>query len=161
MDKILDFIIDIIKDSFTGIKGLLKSQIIIMGITFVILSIGLSILRIKYSIIIALGIALIDIIPVVGSGIIMIPWSIISFIIGNSNMGLGLAIIYVSLTVLRQIIEPIIMGNQIGVRPLYTFGATILGSIIFGPIGLIIGPLIAIIISSIYKTKKKWDTREK
>lgn len=161
MDKIIDFIIEIIKDSFIGIKGLLKSQIIIMGITFVILSIGLSIIQVKYSIIIALGIALIDIIPVVGSGIIMIPWSIISFIIGNSNLGLGLAIIYVSLTVLRQIIEPIIMGNQIGVRPLYTFGATILGSIIFGPIGIIIGPFIAIIISSIYKTKKRWDEREK
>ena len=63
-------------------------------------------------------------------------------------MGINLAVIYVVLIIIRQIIEPRILGKAIGIKPLYTFMATILGSLLLGPIGMILGPLIAVVINS-------------
>ena len=155
MNNIIEFIMQIFKDTGKGIKGYFKSQLILMIITFITFSIGLSIIGASFPILIALGIAILDIIPVLGSGIVMIPWSIISFISGNTDKGIKLAILYVALTILRQIIEPKITGDQIGIKPLYTFAATVLGSLLFGPIGVIVGPIIAVLINSIYRAKKK------
>ncbi|MCQ4923668.1 AI-2E family transporter [Tissierella carlieri] len=159
MDNKKDFLKQIMNDTGKGIKGYMKAQVTLMIITFIILGIGLTIIGAKHPILISAGIAILDIIPVLGAGIVMIPWAVINFIIGNKDMGADLATLYVILVILRQFIEPKIVGKEIGVRPLYTFIATILGSIILGPIGIILGPLAAVIISSIMKTKKKTDNR--
>lgn len=146
----------ILRDTERGVKGYLKSQLILVAITFFTLIVGLNILDIRFTILIALTIALVDILPVVGSGIIMVPWSIISFILGNVELGKGLAILYVILLVSRQFIEPYILGKNIGIRPLYTFLATIVGSLVLGPIGIVIGPLIAVLITSILRARKDY-----
>lgn len=151
----LDFLNQIMRDTGKGIKGYLKAQLILMFITFLILAIGLDIIDVSYSILIAILIAIVDILPVLGSGIIMIPWSLINFILGNNSLGKDIAILYIILTISRQFIEPKIVGKEIGVRPLYTFLSTIIGSIILGPIGIIIGPLIAVVITSVLKSRKK------
>ncbi|WP_425446476.1 AI-2E family transporter [Dethiothermospora halolimnae] len=161
MNNITRFINEIFIDARKGIRGYIKSQLILMAITFGILTMGFIVIGVPLPILVALGISIIDIIPVVGSGIIMIPWSIISFIFGNGDMGLNIAILYVGLTIFRQIIEPKITGDQIGIRPLYTFGITVLGSIILGPLGIIMAPIIAIIINSIYKVKNNWGNEER
>ena len=153
MNEKYGFLNQILLDTGRGVKGYFKAQMTLMLITFITLLVGLNILDIRFTILIALGIALVDILPVVGSGIIMIPWSIISFIQGYNQIGKGIAILYVILLVSRQFIEPYILGKNIGVKPLYTFLATIIGSIVFGPIGILIGPLIAIVITSIFKVK--------
>lgn len=144
----MEFILRIIKDTGKGIKGYIKSQLILMAITFIILAISLTIIQVPKTILISLGISILDILPIIGSGIIMIPWSIISFISGKNQMGINLAVIYVVLIIIRQIIEPRILGKAIGIKPLYTFMATILGSLLLGPIGMILGPLIAVVINS-------------
>lgn len=151
----MEFLLQIIKDTGKGIKGYIKSQLILMIITFIIISISLTIIQAPMPILIAAGISILDILPIIGSGIIMIPWSIINFIMGNDQMGVNLAIIYVVLIIIRQIIEPRILGKEIGIRPLYTFIATILGSLILGPMGVIIGPLIAVVINSALRIVKK------
>lgn len=151
----LDFLNQIMRDTGKGIKGYLKAQLILMFITFLILAIGLDIIDVSYSILIAILIAIVDILPVLGSGIIMIPWSLINFILGNNSLGKDIAILYIILTISRQFIEPKIVGKEIGVRPLYTFLSTIIGSIVLGPIGIIIGPLIAVVITSVLKSRKK------
>ena len=156
----MEFISQMIKDTGRGLKGYLKSQLILMGIACLILSAGLMFLKVPYFILIAIAISIIDVLPVIGSGIIIVPWSIISFILGNSYLGKGLAVIYIVLIITRQVLEPKILGKEIGVRPLYTFLATILGSIILGPVGLILGPLIAVVITSIIRTKKNIDSRK-
>lgn len=153
MDDKKGLLSQILLDTSRGVKGYFKAQISLMLITFIALLVGLNILHVKFSVFIALGIALVDILPVVGSGIIMIPWSIISFISGDNEIGKGIAILYVILLVSRQLIEPYIMGKNIGVRPLYTFLATIMGSVLLGPVGILIGPLAAIVISSILKVR--------
>lgn len=151
----MEFLLQIIRDTGKGIKGYIKSQFILMFITFIILSIGLKIIQVPRPILISMGIAILDILPIIGSGLIMVPWSIISFISGNNFLGKNLAVLYIVLILIRQVIEPRILGKEIGVRPIYTFMATILGSLILGPIGVIIGPLVAVIISSVIKIKKE------
>lgn len=160
MYNLMEFLSQMIKDTGKGLKGYLKSQLILMGITFIILITGLMILKVPYSTLIAIAISIVDVLPVLGSGIIIVPWSIISFILGNSYLGKGLAIIYIILIITRQVLEPKIMGKEIGVRPLYTFLATILGSIVLGAVGLVVGPLIAVVITSIIRTKKNIDSRK-
>lgn len=154
MDNLMEYIGQVIKDTGKGVKGYLKSQLILMAITFIILSIGFTIMEIRNPILISIAISIIDLLPVLGSGIIIVPWSIISFILGNTYLGKGLALIYIILIITRQVLEPKIMGKEIGVRPLYTFLSTIMGSIILGPVGLIVGPLIAVVITSIIRINK-------
>ncbi|MDR7870858.1 MAG: AI-2E family transporter [Tissierellaceae bacterium] len=144
----------IYRDTKKGIKGYFIAQLVLMIMTFLIFSIGLVIVDVNSPLLIAFIIAVLDILPVLGSGIIMIPWVIFSLIAGNSQRALGLAIVYVVGTLIRQIIEPKITGDKIGIRPIYTFVATILGSIIFGPIGIILGPIIAVVIKSILDINK-------
>lgn len=157
MNNIIDLLNQLIKDTGKGIKGYLKAQLMLMFSTFIIFGIGLVIIDAPLPILIALIIAILDIVPILGSGIVMIPWSIISFISGNNSMGINLAILYVVVTITRQIIEPKITGDQIGIRPIYTFIATLIGSMIFGPIGVIAGPIIVVILKSLYEIKNKTE----
>ncbi|TCU74170.1 uncharacterized protein DUF20 [Tissierella praeacuta] len=154
-----DFLKQLIYDTGKGIKGYMKAQVTLMFITFIILGIGLTSMKIPYSILISVGISILDIIPVLGVGIVMIPWAIINFLMGNKDIGTDLATLYIILIILRQVAEPKLVGKEIGVRPIYTFIATILGSIILGPIGIVLGPIIAVIINSIIRIKKQSDNR--
>ncbi len=114
----------------------IRSYALIMTITFSELSIGLSIIGIKNSILVALGISIFDVLPILGTGGIMIPWIIITFISGNFNQAIGLLILYVIITVIRNILEPKIVGAQIGLHPIVTLTSMFMGAQIFGIIGL-------------------------
>jgi predicted PurR-regulated permease PerM len=155
MDNILEVIKAILIDSFRGIKGYLKSRVIILGIVFIILTVGLTVIQTPTPILIAIFISVIDILPFIGAGIVMIPWGIVSYLFGNKETGVGILILYVVLTILKQFIEPKVLGDQIGIRPLYTFLTTVIGALIFGPIGLMLGPLIAVVINSIVKARDR------
>ena len=114
----------------------LRSYLIIMSITFVELSIGLTIIGIENSILIALGIAIFDILPVLGTGGIMIPWTIICLILGDIRMAVGLGLLYLTITAIRNIIEPKIVGSQLGLHPIATLSSMFLGIGLCGGIGL-------------------------
>ena len=114
----------------------IRSYAIIMSITFVELSVGLSLLGIKHAILLALVIALFDILPVLGTGGIMIPWSILTAIRGNYALALGLLVIYLVITVIRNIIEPKIVGSQLGLHPVVTLCSMFVGAQLLGVVGL-------------------------
>lgn len=114
----------------------IRSYGLIMFITFIELSIGLSILNIRNPVFVAFLIAIFDILPVLGTGGIMIPWAIIKLIQGNLQMGLGLLLIYIIVTVVRNIIEPKIVGSQLGLHPVVTLIGIFVGANLFGVIGL-------------------------
>ena len=98
----------------------------VLGVVFALYAIGLTIIRIPGSILKAAGIALVDFIPIAGSGIVMIPWAIIKLVQGQRNMALALGLVFVIIAVLRMVIEPIITGRQVGLHPLITMpGAAI------------------------------------
>lgn len=115
----------------------LRSYAIILGMTFVELCIGFSILRIKSAGGWALLIAFFDILPVVGSSFVLVPWTIVCFLQHNIRRGIGLAILTAIVWLVRNVMEPRIVGRQVGLHPLVTLMAMYLGTKLFGPVGLL------------------------
>jgi len=140
----------------------IRSYILIMSITFVELSIALTIIKIDNSILIALCIAIFDILPVLGTGGVMIPWTVTNLVLGNFKLAAGLAITYVIVTIIRNIIEPKIVGGQIGLNPIVTITAMYAGLKIFGFIGFILGPITVLFLMHMNETGyiKLWRTKE-
>ncbi len=123
---------------------------------FFIVLIGLLILKLgARSIWIALGVAVLDILPVVGSVLALLPWAIVCIVKGAYSRAIGLGIIYILLVFNRQILEPKIVGDRIGVRPLITFASIVLGTLLIGPLGLVLGPFAAVLVTSVVRTLKK------
>lgn len=126
-----------IKEYIVGILfKCIGSYAIIMSVTFIELFIGLSILGVKNPILIALVIACFDILPVLGTGGIMVPWSIITALQGHLSMALGLFVVYLIITVVRNILEPKIVGSRIGLHPVVTLASMFVGVQLFGVVGL-------------------------
>lgn len=141
----------------SSVGKMIKAYAGIIAITTTELFIGLSILRLigvfdgSHILIISLIIACIDIVPVLGTGTVMIPWSIYSFVTGNIGMGIGLLAIYAAITVIRQVIEPKLVAGQVGISPVVTIISMFIGIRIFGAMGIFILPLIVIIINLLNK----------
>lgn len=114
----------------------ITSYALIVGITFVELSVGLTLLGLEKAITIALLIAIFDIMPVLGTGGIMIPWGVTMLILGDYGMGIGLLAVYLVVTVVRNIIEPKIVGGRIGLHPVVTLIGLFVGAQLFGIIGM-------------------------
>ena len=114
----------------------IRSYALIMSITFMELFLGLSIFGVEYALLIALCIAVFDILPVLGTGGIMIPWAVITAILGDYPMALKLFGLYIFITIVRNIIEPKIVGSQIGLHPVVTLVSMFAGVQLFGVVGL-------------------------
>jgi len=114
----------------------LRSYLIIMGITFVELSIGLSIIGVGNSILIAALISVFDILPILGTGGIMIPWTVVSVVWGHYSRAVSLLIVYLIITIVRNIVEPKIVGGQLGLHPVVTLASMVIGVKVFGGLGL-------------------------
>jgi sporulation integral membrane protein YtvI len=145
-------------DVFNSFFKLIKAYIIIMSITFTELLIGFSIMKLKYAMVIAFITCIIDILPVLGSGTVLIPWSLYSLATGNTKLAISLTFLYVIMLVIRQIIEPKIIGHQIGVHPLATLMSIYVGLKLFGAVGLMLGPILMLIIKNILSTVYKDKT---
>lgn len=152
---------NVIKKNFIDIKtglssaflGYLKSQSIIMCVTATICLTGLIILRNQYAFLLAFLIAIVDVLPLFGSGFILWPLSFISFVNGDIKTGIGALIMYATVQITRQIIEPKILGSQIGLHPLITLMSIYVGLIVFGVLGIVLGPMSVIIIKTIWNKK--------
>ena len=130
----------------------IKSYSLIIALTFIELSILLYLFGFKSPFAISAIISLIDILPILGTGTIFIPWIIINVIVGKYNSAIILASIYILVTVIRQIIEPRIIGKQIGLHPIVVLICVYIGLKTFGIIGVIIFPISVLIIYEIYKS---------
>ena len=117
---------------------------------FVIL-IGFFILKIDYAIIIALGIAFLDFLPFFGAGLVMIPWAIVAFTNGDYFVGIGMLVVWGIGQVVRQVIQPKIVGDSVGLAPLPTLVLLFVGFEIKGMLGMIIAVPIGIITASLYE----------
>ncbi len=131
----------------------LKSYIIIMFITFTELIIGLSILRVDNAPVIAGIIAVIDVMPVLGTGGVVIPWALISLITGDFFRAIGLIVMYVIVLVVRNIIEPKIVGSQVGLHPVITLASMFIGLHFFGIIGMFGFPIALSVIKNLNDKK--------
>ncbi len=131
----------------TTILKMCRAYGLIMFITFCENFLGLTILNLigvmnnSYVFVIAIGIAVFDILPVAGSGGILIPWALIALVSGNVGQCVGLLILYAVITVIRQYIEPKIVGDSLGVNPLVTLAGLYFGLKLFGFMGMFIVPI--------------------
>ena len=129
-----------------------KAYILIMLVTFSEMLIGLSLLKLlgifdsSYIVIISVATAVVDIIPVLGTGTVLIPWAVISLILGNYPMAIGLGILYGVITVIRQVVEPKLVAGQLGLPPFVTISAIYIGLKTMGVLGMFIAPVMIIML---------------
>ncbi len=145
-DRIRAVFVDSKDYMIASLGRLLKAYAIIMLITFGELSLGLWLIGVEYFVVIAAIIAIFDILPAIGSGAFLIPWALISLFTGNTFQGVGLLALYLTITVIRNIIEPKIVGDQIGLHPLATLMAMYVGLKLGGVAGLVAAPLTILLI---------------
>lgn len=131
--KILDKIRAYLTDTLFVV---IRSYLLIMLLTFTELSILFSVFGIESPILKAALIAVMDIMPILGTGGIMIPWAVISLVLGYTGLGIELLVIYVIVTVIRNYVEPKIVGTQLGLHPIITLVSMFIGLRIFGFWGL-------------------------
>lgn len=118
------------------LRKFLRAYAMLMGLTFVEVFLGLLLLRVDYAFLIALVTAVVDILPILGTGTILIPWGIVMLLTGNYPLGIGLIVLYAVITVVRQMLEPRVVGRQIGLYPLVTLMCMFIGTYLFGFVGL-------------------------
>ncbi|WP_379145500.1 AI-2E family transporter [Paenibacillus sp. sgz500992] len=135
---------------FKAIGSYLKAQLILISITFVIVLAGLFILRTGNEITMALVCAVFDVLPLLGVSTILIPWIIYLFIVGNTSLAIGLLVLLAVVLIVRQLLEPKITGNSIGVSSAFLMLSFVLFSMsAFGVAGLILSPILLILIKEL------------
>ncbi len=139
-----------------GIGKLIKAYATLMLITFTEVFLGLNLMKLigiyegGYIAIIAFVTCIVDIIPVLGTGTILIPWAVYNIIMGDFAMGIALLLMYAVITVIRQVIEPKLVANQVGLPSIITIMGMFLGGRVLGPIGILALPLTVIVLKLMY-----------
>ena len=132
-----------------------KSYLTIMFVTFCEVSIGLNILKLigvytgGYILVIAICTALVDILPVFGTGTVMIPWAVVSLFTGKTGLGIGLLVIYGIITVIRQILEPRLVAMNVDMPPILTLAGMYIGLQLFGVVGMFMVPITFVLIKAL------------
>lgn len=139
---------------FNTIAKLIRAYLKLMAITFAELLVGLMAIGVPHAVTIAALIAIVDIMPVLGTGTVMIPWALIELVLGNIYLAVCLSVLYVIILIVRNILEPKIVGNHIGLYPLITLMAMFVGLQIFGFTGMILFPIIIIIVKHLQDSGK-------
>lgn len=134
------------KRLFQACGAYFKAQLIMMSIMSVVLTIGFFIIGIDNFFVVAIITAIVDSIPIFGTGTVLIPWCIISVILGKFPLALGLLILYFVALFTRQFTEPKIVSTQIGLHPLVTLVSMYIGFMAIGIFGMILGPITAIVV---------------
>ncbi len=143
------------REMFNVLGSYIRAQIILMTICFFELLISFNILsflkfNLQYPLIFSIVICIIDALPILGAGAVLLPWSLISFVTGDINLGLALLIIYFLVLSVRQMLEPKLISQNLGVHPLVTLISMYSGFKFFGVIGFLIGPVVMIILKNVF-----------
>lgn len=142
-----------------GIKYI-RSYLIIMGITFVIILAGLLILRVNNVILLSVIIAILDLLPIIGVGTVLVPWSIVELLLGNTGVGIGLIVLLVLHELVRQFAEPKIIGKSIGVHPVISLLLLYVGYCALGFIGILFVPLLAVALNIFFDKREESASEE-
>lgn len=144
-----------VKEITSSLGSYLKAEAILVGIDFIIILVGLIIMNImscniRYPLLVALAIGFVDALPLVGSGTVMIPWAVISALNGNIKLAISLIVLFAIIIIVRQFLEPKVVSSQIGIHPILTLVAMYTGYKFIGIIGMLVGPILLIILKSIF-----------
>lgn len=131
--------------------GYLKSQLILSLGVFVILAIGFSLIRQPYGLVLAVCLAVLDFIPIIGAGTVMVPWLVIDLIGGSFVHAIQYAVIWGLIVLFRRLAEPKILGNQTGLSPILSLVGIYAGMRLAGVLGMIVGPLLILVCINLAK----------
>ncbi len=131
--------------------GYVKAELIVSGFIFLILLGGFLIMREPYALLLAILLGILDFIPIVGSGTVMVPWCVIDIVLGNYSHALGLAITWGVIAVFRRVAEPKVVGDQTGLSPIASLICIYVGMQVAGVVGMILGPILALVVVNIAK----------
>ena len=126
------------------LRSWLTAQLKLMSVTFCILAAGLTLLRIPRSLLWAFVIALVDALPVLGTGTVLVPWALVCFLQGDRVLALGIAGIYATAALTRSILEPKLLGQHLGLDPLATLVSLYIGCRLWGIAGMIAAPMVTV-----------------
>ncbi|MBP3568750.1 MAG: AI-2E family transporter [Lachnospiraceae bacterium] len=128
-----------------------KTQVILILLVSLTCSLGLFLIRNPYALLFGVAIGIFDAFPVLGSGLVLIPWSVISFIRGKAFAGAVLLTLYGICQFLREYLEPKLLGGKMGIRPVHSLMAVYIGYELFGIAGLFLGPFGLVLIKSVWR----------
>ena len=131
--------------------GYFKAQFKIMGVVFAILLVGFTLMQIRFSILLAIAIAFLDFLPFFGTGTALIPWAIYKFLVGDYKMVAALVILYGVTQLVRPLIQPKLVGDSMGLNPLYTLFLLYLGYRVGSVLGMIFAVPIGLILLNLYQ----------
>lgn len=141
----------VITDIKKALVGFVRAQLILITITAILMLIGLLILRIPYAVTIAIAVGVVDLLPYLGVGAVMVPWIIYCLFVGNYHLTIGLAIIYGVILIVRQVLEPRLLASTVGLDPLLTLIAIFIGLKLIGFLGIVIGPVVVVILLALHR----------
>ncbi len=140
-----------LRDSlFSTLGKWVRSQAILLGITFAQLLAGFLLLRLRYAVLLAFLIALIDALPVFGTGTVLLPWAALLFLVGNVPRGLALVAMYAVIAVVRSVTEPKLVAAQVGLPPLCALAAMYVGFRTLGVGGMVVLPMAVLLIKQLH-----------
>jgi sporulation integral membrane protein YtvI len=134
-----------------ALVGFIFAQLTLITISATIMYIGLLILQVPYAITIALVIGLVDLLPYLGVGAVLVPWIIYLFFVGNIHLAVGLSIVYLIILITRQMIEPKLVATNVGLDPLITLISLFVGLKLLGVLGFVVGPAVAVIFIALHR----------
>jgi len=108
---------------------------------------GLLILRANNAVLLSVVIAILDLLPIIGVGTVLVPWSIVELLLGNTGMGIGLIILLIVHELIRQFAEPKIIGKNLGVHPIVSLLLLYVGYSVLGIVGILFVPIIAVAVN--------------
>ena len=133
-----------------GIAGFVRAQAFLIVVTMIVNVVALSILGSRYAVALGLILAILDMLPVVGPGLIYLPWIAYHLVWGRVSYAVWLIVLYGSVSLMRQVVQTHLVGQEMGLHPLVTLVSLYIGVRLFGTPGLIYGPLTAILVKALW-----------
>ncbi|MFO7171527.1 MAG: sporulation integral membrane protein YtvI [Bacillota bacterium] len=140
------------EEVWTAAMGVAKAQLFLISLTTALSILGLSLMKLEYAVTMGLLVGIADLLPVVGPGAVYLPWAVAAALTGKPALGVQLVLLYGLLVAVRQVLEPKLVGDQTGLHPLTTLFAMYLGFQFFGPFGVVLGPLVAILLKAMVQS---------
>lgn len=134
-----------------AVGGYFKAQFKIMGVVFLILLVGFAVLGIRFAVLIAFLTAFLDFLPFLGTGTVLLPWALFQFLAHDYRMAVGLLVIYAVSQTVRQLIQPKIVGDTVGLSPLATLIWIYIGYKLYGVVGMIVAVPVGVLVQTFYR----------
>lgn len=154
-EKLVRFTDGLMHNVISALVAYVQAQLVIICITFFELTVGFLIIGgavANYALLLALIISIIDAIPILGTGTVLIPWGIYALAAGDTRLGIMLLVLYLICLAVRQMTEPRLMAHRIGLHPLLILMVMYIGLRMIGIFGMILGPVLALVVKQLVQS---------